>query len=91
MTGMEQHNTISEQELLTTLSQLCPVAIVITPHTHVDGSRLYAWRAGESAGTHPSLLGAVRAALETAMFSLAYTPVSPETQLNKTDFPPTWA
>ena len=90
MTGMEQHNTISEQELLTTLSQLCPVAIVITPHTHVDGSRLYAWRAGESAGTHPALLGAVRAALETAMFSLAYAPVSPETQLNKTDFPPTW-
>ena len=72
MTGIEQRNSISEQELLTTLSQLCPVAIVITPHTHVDGSRLYAWRAGESAGTHPALLGAVRAGLETAMFSFAY-------------------
>jgi hypothetical protein len=72
MIGIEQHNTISEQELLTTLSQLCPVAILITPHTHVDGSRVYAWKAGESAGTHPALLGAVRAGLETAIFSFAY-------------------
>ena len=88
MTGREQHNIIPEQELLTALSQLSPVAVFITPHLHVDGSRVYAWRAGESAGTHPELLGALRAALESAMYSFASNISATTDTAYKTDFAP---
>ena len=88
MTRTEHYKTIAEQELITMLSQMRPVAIIVTPHTRVDGDTLYAWRAGESNGTHPSLLGAVQAALEDTMVSLAYMPVSPEAQLTPSNFPP---
>jgi hypothetical protein len=80
---------ISEQELITMLGTLSPVAIIITPQVGEDGIRLYAWKAKESSGTHPELLGAVRAALEAAMVALAYTPPSSESQLTMQDFPPT--
>jgi hypothetical protein len=89
MTRTEYQKTISEQELIAMLSKLCPTPIIITRHTKVDGSTVYAWRALESSGTHPDLLQAVRAALEAAMVALAYMPVSPEAQLTLTDFPPT--
>jgi len=88
MTGTEHDRTIPEQELITMLSQMRPVAITIALHRRVDGNTVYAWKAGESSGTHPTLLGAVQAALEDTMFSLAYTPGSPEAQLALTDFPP---
>ena len=74
---IDTQKTIAEQELITLLSRLRPVAILITPHTRQDGSTVYAWQAWESSGTHPAVLGAVQAALETAMVSLAYEPVSP--------------
>ena len=86
---MADEKTISEQQLITMLGTLTPVAILITPQTREDGSTLYAWNAKESSGTHPELLGAVRAALEAAMVALAYTPVSQESQLTWQDFPPT--
>lgn len=90
MVSMEHHTTIAEQELITMLSRLCPVAIHITPFLHEDGSLVYGWQAWESRGTHPTLLGAVQAALEAAMVSLAYAAVSPEAQLTPADFPPTF-
>jgi hypothetical protein len=71
------------------LATLSPIAIIITPQIREDGSRLYAWKAKESSGTHPELLGAVRAALEAALVALAYTPVSEDSQLTLQDFPPT--
>jgi hypothetical protein len=86
---MANEQMISEHELITMLATLSPVPIIITPHIQEDGSRLYAWKAKESSGTHPELLGAVRAALEAAMVALAYTPASPESQLTLQDFPPT--
>jgi len=86
---IDKPQTVAEQELLSMLSRLCPVAILITPHTWKDGSIGYAWQAWESSGTHPALLGAVKAALEAAMVSLAYAPVSPEARLTQADFPPT--
>ena len=88
MTRTEYDKTIEEQELISMLGQMRPVAIIITPHTRVDGNKVYAWRAGESNGTHPSLLGALQAALEDTMVSLAYMPVSPEAQLTPANFPP---
>jgi hypothetical protein len=84
-----KQKSITEQELISMLSQLCPVAIVITPQTWEDGRTVYAWRAWESSGTHPAMLGAVQAALEAAMGSLVYAPVSPEARLSQADFPPT--
>jgi hypothetical protein len=90
MTIREQQTTIAEQELITMLSQLCPVAIRITPCLWEDGSTVYGWQAWESSGTHPTLLGAVQAALEAAMVSLAYAPVSPEARLTQADFPLTF-
>jgi hypothetical protein len=86
---IDQHRTVAEQELLTMLSRLCPVEILIVPHTREDASTVYTWKAWESGGTHPTLLGAVQAALEAAMVSLAYAPVSPEARLTQADFPPT--
>jgi hypothetical protein len=86
---MANEKMISEQELITMLGTLSPVAILISPQTREDGSTLYAWKAKESSGTHPQLLGAVRAALEAAMVALAYTPVSEDAQLTLQDFPPT--
>ena len=88
MTRTEHNKTIAEQELITMLGQMRPVAIIVTPHTRIDGNRVYAWKAGESNGTHPDLLGAVQAALEDTMVSLAYMPVSPEAQLTQANFPP---
>ena len=88
MTTIEHDKTVAEQELISMLGQMRPVAIIIAPHTRVDGNKVYAWRAGESNGTHPSLLGAVQAALEDTMVSLAYMPVSPESQLTPSNFPP---
>ena len=85
---IDMQKTVAEQELITLLSRLCPVAILITPHTCKDGSIEYAWQAWESSGTHPAVLGAVQAALEAAMVSLAYAPVSPEARLTQADFPP---
>ena len=85
---IDTQKTVAEKELITLLSQLCPVAILITPHTREDGSTVYAWQAWESSGTHPAVLGAVEAALEAAMVSLAYAPVSPEARLTQADFPP---
>jgi len=85
---IDKQKTVAEQELITLLSRLSPVEILITPHTREDGSTVYAWQAWESSGTHPAVLGAVKAALEAAMVSLAYTPVSPEAQLTQADFPP---
>ena len=86
---IDTQKTVAEEELITLLSQLCPVAILITPHTREDGSTVYAWQAWESSGTHPAMLGAAQAALEAAMVSLAYAPVSPEARLTQADFPPT--
>ena len=86
---IDQHKTIAEHELVTMLSRLSPVGIRIVPHTREDASTVYSWQAWESGGTHPTLLGAVQAALEAAMVSLAYAPVSPEARLTQADFPPT--
>ncbi len=80
--------TVAEQELIALLSRLCPVAILRYTHTREDGITVYAWQAWESSGTHPAVLGAVQAALEAAMVSLAYAPVSPEARLTQADFPP---
>lgn len=88
MTSMEQDKTIPEQDLIAMLSRLCPVAILITRQTREDGSTVYAWQASESSGTHPALLGAIQAALEAAMVSLAYAPPSAETGWTQADFPP---
>jgi len=85
---IDKQKTVAEQELITLLSRLSPVEILITPHTREDGSTVYAWQAWESSGTHPAVLGAVKAALEAAMVSLAYAPVSPEARLTPADFPP---
>ena len=85
---IDKQKTVAEQELITLLSRLSPVEILITPHTREDGSTVYAWQAWDSSGTHPAMLGAVKAALEAAMVSLAYAPVSPEAQLTQADFPP---
>src|SRR6266480_6330440 len=85
---IDKQKTVAEQELITLLSRLSPVEILITPHTREDGSTVYAWQAWESSGTHPAVLGAVKAALEAAMVSLAYAPVSPEARLTQADFPP---
>lgn len=64
----DNHNTISEQELLSMLADLRPVAITITRQEAQDGSPIYAWQWHESHGTNPTLLGALRAVLETAIF-----------------------
>jgi hypothetical protein len=85
---IDMQKTVAEQELITLLGRLCPVPILITPHTREDGITVYAWQAWESSGTHPAVLGAVQAALEAAMVSLAYAPVSPEARLTQADFPP---
>ena len=91
MTGADHDRSIPEQELITMLSRMRPVAITVTPHRTLDGTTVYAWRAGESSGTHPTLLGAAQAALEDTMVALAYTPVSPEAHLTSADFPPKWS
>ncbi len=61
-------NTILEEELITTLADLRPVEITITPQEAQDGRTIYAWKWHESHGTDPTLLGAMRAVLETAIF-----------------------
>ena len=61
-------NTISEQELITMLAGLHPVGIMITPQEAQDGRTIYAWKWHESHGTNPTLLGALQAVLETAIF-----------------------
>jgi hypothetical protein len=61
-------NTISEEELITTLADLRPVAITITPQEAQDGRTIYAWKWHQSYGTNPTFLGALRAVLETAIF-----------------------
>jgi hypothetical protein len=87
---IDQQKTVAEPELLTMLSRLCPVSIRVAPHLREDGSTVYAWQAWESSGTHPALLGAVQAALEAAMVSLAYAPRAEETRWTQADFPPRW-
>jgi len=66
MTGNQ--NTISEEELIATLADLRPVAITITPQEAQDGRIIYGWKWHESHGTNPTLLGALQAVLETAIF-----------------------
>src|SRR5438270_4496421 len=85
---IDKQKTVAEQELIILLSRLSPVEILITPHTREDGSSVYAWQAWDSSGTHQAMLGAMQAALEAAMFSLAYGPVSPEARLTPDDFLP---
>src|SRR2546429_4112397 len=85
---IDKQKSVAEQELITLLSRLSPVEILITLHTREDGSTVYAWQAWDSSGTHPAILGAMQAALEAAMVSLAYAPVSPEARLTQADFPP---
>jgi hypothetical protein len=90
MNIMHEHATIAEQDLIRMLSRLCPVSIRITPHLQHDGSSVYAWQAGEASGTHPVLLGAVQAAVEAAMRSLASAPPAEETGWTEADFPLTF-
>lgn len=70
----DNQNTILEKELITTLADLRPVVITITPQEAQDGSTIYAWKWHESHGTDPTFLGAMRTVLETAIFVSLQTP-----------------
>jgi len=71
---IDNQNTILEKELITTLADLRPVVITITPQEAQDGSTIYAWKWHESHGTDPTFLGAMRTVLETAIFVSLQTP-----------------
>ncbi len=71
---IDNQNTILEKELITTLADLRPVEITITPQEAQDGSTIYAWKWHESHGTDPTFLGAMRTVLETAIFVSLQTP-----------------
>jgi hypothetical protein len=75
MTVTDQQKSVLEQEVITILSQLHPLPITITPQTKEDGAIIYAWQAQYSSGTHPRFTEALRAALESSMYTLMSTPV----------------
>ena len=75
---IDEQKTVSEQELITMLSELQPMGITITPQPGRDERSIYAWQSGFSSGTHPHFLGALQAALEDALLACLFTPVPEE-------------